>query len=151
MNTTRAAATAKRRRAATLAQQERIPGDDHQPAIGQKRAMRDHGRRHDSQPRTGREMVRPRTRPTRPVAQGPAAAPGRIPRQQDPRRLRLESPEMPADWERTQLKTLEFVARAEGLALYGEVGCGKPTCAIGRLVAQQHPHAFLRHRQSEAP
>lgn len=42
---------------------------------------------------------------------------------------------MPADWDRTRLESLEFVNRAEDLVLYGNVGCGKThlACAIGRL------------------
>ncbi|PAU70035.1 IstB-like ATP-binding protein [Bifidobacterium italicum] len=42
---------------------------------------------------------------------------------------------MPADWNRAQLETLEFIDHAEDLVLYGNVGCGKThlACAIGRL------------------
>ena len=36
----------------------------------------------------------------------------------------------PADWGRKQLESLEFVERAEGLVLYGDVGCGKTHLAI---------------------
>lgn len=42
---------------------------------------------------------------------------------------------MPADWDRAQLESLEFIDHAEDLVLYGNVGCGKThlACAIGRL------------------
>ena len=45
----------------------------------------------------------------------------------------------PADWEREQLESLEFVERAEGLVLYGDVGCGKThlAIAIGVLACQR--------------
>ncbi|WP_211279746.1 IS21-like element helper ATPase IstB [Bifidobacterium hapali] len=42
---------------------------------------------------------------------------------------------MPADWGRTQLESLEFISRCEDLVLYGPVGVGKShlAIAIGRL------------------
>ena len=45
----------------------------------------------------------------------------------------------PADWGREQLESLEFVDRAEGLVLYGDVGCGKThlTIAIGVLACRR--------------
>ena len=45
----------------------------------------------------------------------------------------------PADWGRKQLESLEFVERAEGLVLYGDVGCGKThlAIAIGMLACQR--------------
>ena len=42
---------------------------------------------------------------------------------------------MPADWGRGQLESLEFIEHAEDLVLHGNVGCGKThlAVAIGRL------------------
>ena len=61
---------------------------------------------------------------------------------------------MPADWDRTRLESLEFVNRAEDLVLYGNVGCGKThlACAIGRLACLNDiPVRFLRrHKPAHA-
>lgn len=60
---------------------------------------------------------------------------------------------MPADWDRAQLESLEFIDHAEDLVLYGNVGCGKTHGMRHRpaRVPQRHPRALLhRHKPAHA-